>query len=56
MTNRKTILQQYVTNEPSRKKLKIFKYEKIESVLLEWFRQKRAYQFKVQCEDRRLKK
>jgi hypothetical protein len=40
MANKKNILHQYVTSHPGRKKLKTSKYEKIESVLLEWFRQK----------------
>jgi hypothetical protein len=42
MANKKNILQQCVSPQPGRKKLKISEYEKTESVLLEWFRQKQA--------------
>jgi hypothetical protein len=36
------ILQQYVTTQAGRKKDRTSEYEKTESVLLEWFRQKWA--------------
>jgi transposase len=42
IANKKNILQQCVTSQPGRKKLKASKYEKTELVLLEWFRQKQA--------------
>lgn len=45
-----TILEQCVTTQPGRNKLKTSEYEKTESVLLEQFRQKWAlyvYQFKA---------
>jgi hypothetical protein len=42
MANRNTILQQGESSEPSRKKLKTSKYDKIETILLEWFCQKWA--------------
>jgi hypothetical protein len=48
MANKKNILQQCVTYQPGRKKLKTSKYEKMESVLLERFRQKQALNIQIQ--------
>jgi hypothetical protein len=48
MWNKKNILQHCVTSQSGRKKLKTSKYEKIESVLLEWFRQKLALNIPIQ--------
>nr|AOE48153.1 CENP-B-like protein 1 [Locusta migratoria] len=42
MANRQKLLEKSVTEQSSRKKLKTGKYEQVEVVLLEWFRQKRA--------------
>jgi hypothetical protein len=42
MANKNTILQQGESWEPSRKKFKTSKYEKTETLLLEWFCQKWA--------------
>jgi hypothetical protein len=42
MANKNNILQQGGSREPNRKKFKTSKYEKIETILLEWFCQKWA--------------
>lgn len=42
MLNRSKILKQSLTQQPGRKRMKTGKYEKVEEVLVEWFRQKRA--------------
>jgi len=42
MLNRNKILKQLLTQQPGRKRMKTGKYEKVEAVLTEWFRQKRA--------------
>jgi hypothetical protein len=48
MANKKNILQQCVTSQPGRKKLKSSKYEKTEPVLLEWLTLKRALNIPIQ--------
>jgi hypothetical protein len=48
MASKKNITQQYITIQPSRKSLKISKYEKIESVLLGWFRLKPTLNIPIQ--------
>jgi hypothetical protein len=40
MVNKNIIPQQSGSSEPSRKKFKISKYKKTETILLEWFCQK----------------
>jgi hypothetical protein len=42
MYNRNRILKQSLTQQLNRKKIKAAKYEKVEAILMEWFRQKRA--------------
>jgi hypothetical protein len=48
MSSKKNIPQQCVTTHPGRKRLKISKYEKTDSVLLGWFRQKQALNIPIQ--------
>jgi hypothetical protein len=43
MANKKNILRECVITHRGRKKLKTFEHKNTESVLLEWFRQKRHY-------------
>jgi hypothetical protein len=47
MLNRSKILKQSLTQQPGRKRMKTGKYEKVEAVLVEWFRQKRALNLTV---------
>jgi hypothetical protein len=42
MYNRNKILKQSLTEQLNRKKIKTAKYEKVEAILMEWFRQKWA--------------
>jgi hypothetical protein len=46
---KKNILQRCVNTHPGRKRLKTSKYEKMESVLLEWFWQKLALYIPIQA-------
>jgi hypothetical protein len=47
MHNRNKILKQSLTEQLNRKKIKTAKYEKVEAVLMEWFRQKWALNLTV---------
>jgi hypothetical protein len=47
MHNRNKILKQSLTEDLNRKKIKTAKYEKVEAILIDWFRQKQALNFTV---------
>jgi hypothetical protein len=48
MVDEKNIILQYEPTQPGRKKLQTSNYEKIESVLLEWIKQKQALNTPIQ--------
>jgi hypothetical protein len=47
MYNRNKIVKQSLTEQLNRKKIKTAKYEKVEAILMVWFRQKRALNLTV---------